>query len=534
MRIQLRPLPDFASLEKTRRVTVADILKLEAFTGASVLAGRAGLNRLVTHVNVMQVPTGRFAVAGDLVLAADDAFDRSSRHPADLLGALEARKVAAVAIRGGGLESSGKPLARVADDRQLPLVELPDNAHLSELHGAVLEALVANQATELRHAAAVREQMAAFALGGGELDDLPDATADLADGDVAIVADREVLASSAGWGDADVAVEMAEAWHHRGEQGPALADGGFVVWPLVAGPIQVGCLVARLSGPLEAVRLAALEYGGNIAALNILHRQEAQRAETQLHNQFVRDLLSGIGDAEAASRRAAALGWHEHDRFLVLLARSRQAPAEKLHDVVHGISPAAATLEYMRTCLAIIATSEDPAQRAEPVIAALLDVHPDVHVGTSAVVDDLAGLPRGLAQAEEALTTADLFDAHGHARHHSELGSLRMLAVVARGELESFVNDTLAPLEGIEPGGDGPLTATLTLLLQTGLNLSETARRGSWHYNTVRYRVDRLTELLGPFREDGSKLQALSIALQLRDELGTTSAATDIGLDAVA
>jgi purine catabolism regulator len=151
---------------------------------------------------------------------------------------------------------------------------------------------------------------------------------------------------------------------------------------------------------------------------------------------------------------------------------------------------------------------------------ALLEAGADVHVGCSGPQGSVRELPGGLDAAREALEAAERFDRRMRARRHPDLGPLRFLVAAPESELRAFADDVLGPLERIEAGADGPLHATLVALLATGLNVAATARNGGWHYNTVRYRLRRLRELLGPFGEDGALLHALSLALLLRRELG--------------
>jgi DNA-binding PucR family transcriptional regulator len=99
-----------------------------------------------------------------------------------------------------------------------------------------------------------------------------------------------------------------------------------------------------------------------------------------------------------------------------------------------------------------------------------------------------------------------------------------LLALAPRDELVSFVKDTLAPLDAIESRRREELTQTLELLFTSDLNVAATARAGGWHYNTVRYRIRSLIDLLGPFLEDGERLQSITLAMLIRRELTATHA----------
>ena len=81
--------------------------------------------------------------------------------------------------------------------------------------------------------------------------------------------------------------------------------------------------------------------------------------------------------------------------------------------------------------------------------------------------------------------------------------------------LDRFVGEVLGGLanDGSQEGAD--LRMTLAALLDTDLNIAETARQLRYHYNTVRYRVAKLERTLGAFTEDPELRLSLRLALKL-------------------
>jgi purine catabolism regulator len=505
--LALRPIDPTRAVE--RRIRVRDLLGFPALRDARLVAGENGLDRLLAGINVMQVPTDRFARRGGLLLAAAPVLaDIDDVEP--LLEGLVRRRVAGLAIRGGALGEILPPAAlQLADQRGLPLIELPATTHLDDLMTDLLETLVANQYRALRAAADVRDRLTAYVLSGGGIDGLPDAIAEIVGGDVvAFDSSGSELAASEG-ADATAAARIADVWHGHPSLEPLEALGeDWVVWPVLAGPERLGALVAKPPRDREGVVFAALQHGAANAALQILHEREAVAAEARLREGFFRDLLQGSLESQAAERRAAAIGW-EPDGYRVLLTSGSELSEEQIGE----LAPEALVVDHGGASLAVLPDPGPEIEALEPALA-------NGHSGISSTHAGLDALPDAVGEAGEALRAARRFDRRVSVRHFEELGPLRMLAHVPAGELDVFQRDVLGPLDTLAEDVRENLLLTLEVLLETGLNVAETARRGGWHYNSVRYRVARLVELLGPFVTDGTCLESLSLALLVRAELG--------------
>jgi purine catabolism regulator len=135
--------------------------------------------------------------------------------------------------------------------------------------------------------------------------------------------------------------------------------------------------------------------------------------------------------------------------------------------------------------------------------------------GVSRLVANPAGIPTGYAQARKAVSVGRRVHGHGSVSHFDSLGVHRLLSLVPdTAELKSFATEVLGDLAA-DAAESADLRQTLQTLLDTNLNVAETARLLHFHYNTLRYRISKLERIIGPFTTDPHLRLDVALALQV-------------------
>jgi purine catabolism regulator len=529
-------------------VSVREILDFEMLAGARVLAGASGLDRRVQRLNVMTVPDiVRWTKDHELLLTTGYPLPNAPDELVRLLTELDARGVAAVGVKYG---SYGPGIMRealdTADRLGLPIIDIPEAVAFDDLLSHVLSQIVNRQAAALTYAKEIHEALLRIFLGGGGLDDIARELSAALDGAGVICVD------TAG----RVLAQVAEPRHWRRLRDDAVLDEDGAVAvnrlpasayvtaaPVLAGTLQHGQLLAvRDDEPLPTEAKVMVQQSAMVAALEITKRLAVSSAERHFESNAIHDLLTGgERDVEHALERAASFGWQLDRRLVVVVAREDVAAAGERHrydvdtwvTIVRRHDRGAVAGMLGRDLVAVCGEGDGP----EPVARALADGMRDstrrtFALGVSGVVGGARGLPAGYRHARTALDIGQRTYGNGAVTQYERLGLYRLFnAVGDPGELRTFVDETLGAVLARPPDERADLLHTLDVLLAHRLNVAESARVLHFHYNTMRYRIRKLTGLVGPFTEDSRLCLRLGVALEVLHmwKLSDPAAAGDTG-----
>lgn len=476
--------------------TVQEVLTLSVLHGARVVAGGGGLGRIVTGVNVMEVPDIEpFVREGELLLTTGFPVRDQPQRLVEMLPALAERQLAGLAIKPlRYLAELPAGLLEVADELDFPVIITPDNTSFNDVIGSVLAVVLADYGAEPAGAEVIRERLTGVALSGGGLDGIASTLAAALDRHV-IIADEDNVVLGRGKGavliadsdDADERDLKEFPWRF-----PITVGGAHRGLVLVSGAeeptlgqrrlIRQSCFAA---GMHIAQALASIELDRRMRALFLEELTTGSRLdETTLHQRarlFSVDLtgarvvmLAGIS-GEVTDQLVARVGRTVLPAGSVSWARSSEAvalvPASFLDpDPAHPLP--------------------GEARWRDGLIAALGG---GVRVACGAPAATASEIARSHAQAREGLRIAGLID-QSYVRHQ-ELEVERLLLANSNDVLGDFVMSRIGPLVEHDLAHGTDYCATLEAYLGTG-NAAHAARDLFVHYNTMKHRLARIESLL--------------------------------------
>lgn len=517
-------------------LAVGEVLRASTLAGARLLAGAGGLGRIVQRLNVMEVPDILpWVKPHELLLTTGYPLRNTPQSLASLVGDLNDRGLAALAIKiGRYLDELPAELLTEADRLDFPIIQLPDDVGFDDILDQVLTDILNRQASLLARSDEVHRALLQIVLGGGGICELAtEVAAQL--GATVFVTDAtgavQASANPAGL------VESAAA-SGGPPRGADDADQRWAVVDVIAGGVNHGSISAWSDQrSFEVSDITVLERAATVAALVATREAAVAAVEGKYRADFLRDVLDGRGgERTRIVSHAATLGWDLSRPVIVAVGELDRCPPEPAgpeHRVaqerftaaweraIRQRDRAAAVAGYSQEVVAVLdANGGDPVKLADECHAAVAadrtGPRRSFSIGLSRIVTDPAGLPAAYGQATKALRVGRQVSGPGTVTHFDKLGVFRLLSLVPDSEeLRSFLDETLGPLA--DPGDEAAadLRQTLEVLLDTNLNVAETARRQHFHYNSLRYRIGKLERTIGPFTTDSTLRLNVTLALHV-------------------
>jgi purine catabolism regulator len=331
---------------------------------------------------------------------------------------------------------------------------------------------------------------------------------------------------------------------------PAQSPGaGRAMVRIVAGSLDHGLLAAFVRDRvLGADDVHLLERAATVAALAITKEQAVAAVESKYRAEFLRDALAGrAGTPADAVAHAAALGWDIDRPMVVVVAETDEDDAHttRAPDEVNSLQqrfarawgqavavrdPTAPVMGFSQEVVALLAVPEgadtDALMRTVGEVVRVVSGdggggRRTFSTGVSRPVASVAGLPQAYEEALSAVSVGRQLHGPSALTHFDGLGVFRLLALIPdSADLRRFVDEALGELATDDSPENADLRRTLAILIDTNLNVAETARRLFFHYNTLRYRIAKLERMLGPFTTDPELRLKLALALKVHQMRG--------------
>jgi purine catabolism regulator len=544
-------------------ITVREALKLKGLQNARLIAGNAGIDYRIDCVDILEVPdpTG-WLRQGEFLVTTCYAMKDNLEAQLHLIREMHHSKGAALAIKFdrfiGGVPER---MRQLADELQVPLIDIPLETPFMDITHPLMTAILDEQTRRLTYSIEVHRQLTQVALEANDLQTVAGALFSLigletviCNGFFQVLADADRGAVAAKY---QIPPEqLVQARANRKKSAVYIWDKGvrrkFALFPVYVRDRCYGYILIDARDMLTEEQLIAIEHAVTITALQMVKDELVAEVRQSYKRDLVEDLISGdIRHRELALSRAEMANIHLDEPVIIIIAdiddftgyllqqtqdhESRGAQVKKALYQIINIE----FTEYTRHSLII--------QRSDSVIVIIpAKIRNNGDNSPQAIRMALLPFIQNIQRkiTETALGISATFGISAtvkdptdfSARYHEVRGIIRMtrktqgpsrivfwedaeifMMLGQLGQtLERFYQTTLGALDNEMVKNRQELLKTLTVYLECGGNSVETAAKLFIHRNTLRYRIQRLEQILGRNLASMEERFSLWLALKAR------------------
>ncbi len=558
------------------RLTLREALTLaEPLRQAKVVAGARGLDNVVRSVNVMEVPDILDWVhPGELLVSTLYPLHDDKAAIESLIPSLVEKGLAGLAVTPESYIGR-LPSCMLEDAERLgfPLIELPPKVSFVDIIQPLTSKILDLQADELQQSDTILRRFLDLVLIGGDYSDIAQVISEVSGHPVSIVDRFRRILGQGGNVRESMALEFmdedrtGESYLGTEYEPVSLADqveqspqhmvvevGGkelySLVYPVEVSSTQLGSIIVweHASSEVDARALMAIQHGATVVALKMMETRSIGQVEQQFRNEILEGLLAEQAASQASALQLSeSLGHRLDPPFAILLVGSDVpshrllAPRERreqsnvdtsLHLAQRYIRSYKDGLSFWRRGPHLVVFwplgPRELHEKARESIASMLrtvcqrieaeNAPYTVSSGISRSVESISDFRQAYEEAKQSFEIGRAL-AGGKSSavtHYDDLGLLRFAQVSETSVgIRNYCMDMLGPLLEHDRHSTAQLLDTLRVFLECNQNHAEAARVLGIHYNSLRYRLKRIRQLIGNIFEEPQKRLAIEVALHL-------------------
>lgn len=482
--------------------TVRDALAMDHMREARLIAGKGGLNRMISCVDISETPDAYQWLRPNEFLITTGYSIRDDLHlQTRLLYSLSQQNGAGLAIKFGRFIGDISPeLIQVADTLNMPLISLPDTMPFIDITYPLMRHIVNSQAEELAYSESIYKTLTKVALETNSLESIS-AT-------LSTILSKEVV---------------IYPYNLRAETLDEFKTDRAVI------PVQVkqrtyGYIVIRTEKGLTDKEMIAVRHAEVLVALQLINYELATEASWNERRDLLDDLISGnISNLDLLKARANEFSFSFEGEKCVCIVDIDNFTSFLIHNNLTEKQALAFRRSLFRCVQSVMLRFDNcngnflTAQQNDRVIILgsfyqtdWEQVIPEIHahisqlsesmVATIAIsnpVDSIEKIPQAYDVSRQLIRISRKIYGRGKAIFQKDAELYLLLEKMGTISLSnSFLGALLHTRQRDE------YLKTLQAYLDCQGNISETAQLLFIHRNTLRYRLKQIESLLGKTLDD--------------------------------
>jgi len=505
-------------------LTVKEMLEIPDFDGLEVLAGRGGLDRIISAVNVIDAPDvynwirggEMFATTGYIVKDEPDKLK-------DIIVKMDKQGASGLFIKlKRFIDQLPVEVIEVADKLDFPIISIPFEYTFAKIISPILLEIVNEQARKLFFSEQIHKSFTKLVINDGETQQIINTLAEFIDEDIVfydIYFDEVYFRISSD--------EFEEKFNSL-----SLNEilSRYSYYTVEIDSKVYGYLIkansAREKKDIEYNEIA-LEHAMTVLKLDIQKKISNYQIETKYRDQFIQDLLfNSINSLEEVKKRADLYEWEFNDGLLVMIIdvddfrrkylEAKKDLDQKLREIKRTIFLKAKKMikdsfidvKYTTFSDSVVflighPSKEEFMEEIKSVADKLRnkmkrDIEHTVSIGVGGYKSSIMDIDKSYVEAQKAIELGRMIYGTDLTSLYDDLGVYGLLKEISQSDsAKEFYNSYLLNLIQYDKANDTDLLNTLKAMVKNDWNMREAAKEMFIHYNTMKYRFKRISEILG-------------------------------------
>lgn len=506
---------------------VKDVLKLKGFSHARLVAGKEGLLNVVNNATLMEVPD-IFSYVNDHSLLITTLYPISNNNEAinELIPKLARLNLAGICIKPiRYIDRIPSTMINQANQLNFPIIELPEDANLSSLVTEILEVSLNKHIDLLNFRNDVHERLMNIFLRGENINSLVDHLSEIVNLPIILLDHMfKVTCLSKEIADENVVISQPPDEHDDRPiivriNGIEYGEGSYLSYSITGGETNFGYLVV-LNGEADQKGLVVAVQQASLLIASLFYKNYAVlEKERSFQDAFIRDILQGrITSQMEMINKAMAFGWKVEFPQVIIVIKVLNDDERKKKEAYQQIIDSQIiekTLEeqlslisdqsksvYLDDSLVLFINIESTHEMKEKAIEVgkwIINQYNNtvkLGIGISSTVRGLNDLPSAYQEAHNSLKVGMILKQAPFVTHYDDYQMFNIIKEVPdRTVLSTYIENKLGNILKHDEVSDMNLLETLIVLIEENFNAKQAAKRLFIHYNTLRYRIERIKEL---------------------------------------
>jgi purine catabolism regulator len=526
-------------------ITVRDLLSTPAFANFEVLAGKNGLDRMVTSVSVMDAPDiHNWIRGGEILMTTGYIMKDDTLKFLDLIKNINQAQAAALFVKiTRFIDTLPEEVLALAEELAFPIVYMPVNLAFIDVIHPVLSQIVNDQARRLQLSENIHRSFTNLVLSGGETEQIINTLGTIIDRDVAYFdlyfRKNYISARTPQFRDSILNTALEDLLLQ------------YMSYPIRSDNRVFGYLIycRREQGSnADDCDDIAVEHASTVLKLNVQKKISNLEIEYRYKNEFIQDLImNNIKYRDEVTNRASLYGW-DFSKGLTAVLVEIHGFKESYLEASH--CQAIESLEMIReqifeTCKLLIKHNFAPlifASLSDSIVflletptlnmsafhtqlaAICLEIETNVEknhhffvtIGIGNHKKSVMDVHLSYQEAKTAVQIGRLLYKQNKTVFYKNIGVYKLLeSLYNTDEAREFCDLSIGKLKQYDKKYGTEFFQTLVCINDCGWNLRKTAEKLYIHYNTIKYRYKKIADILNSNLDDSEERFAMSLAIKL-------------------